>query len=666
MNNNEANLAAALARLKGITVDEAAIRAHVMRPQHLIGAVSDGGRKDAPLIRDLPPQPGLSFELNIQGFIDALQSALTNLTAGYSLRLRQNGLTTLATVDWNWAKAPQDGSESWTPEVRAHVASLSKIPTAIAMTKLLIDKGMSYDTPIIDWLPDYWNKGPSVNLITFRQLMDHKSGLAFGDTSSRSDYEFMKYQIEAGTTHLGQYCYQNMNYGLCRILISTIDGTISPDWFGAGSEFEADMAWDSVTISAYQAYVQANVFAPSGVAGATLDHESADALAYNFPVSGNGWNSQDLSTMAGPAGWHMTVDQLLAVMSTFRRSGTIMSPAAAQTVLDAGFGLNWTAATALGTYYAKVGGWYDGSGHMEQGIAFFLPQEMELVLLVNSPLAFAVPGALLSYDDTGAAGNVSNPVTVGFDDWTEFKFLFAGQNSAGQDRIYAVNQPGQLLSYADNGTPGNVFGPVIVGFSDWTEFKFLFAGRNSLGQNRIYAVQPNGQLWSYADNGTPGNVSDYVVVGFSDWTEFKFLFAGGTHSGKTVSMLCGQTVNSGPTLTMERLVMSQIMWSSASAVGQISSSSSPAPTWRAKGASTRCCQTANCCPTVILEHRGMSQILRSWASAGGQISSSSSPAETWRGRTASTAYGLYQRYPLENPCMQRCPAPTRTILSSLR
>jgi CubicO group peptidase (beta-lactamase class C family) len=531
MNTNDASLAAALRRIRGGTIDEAAIRGHVMRPQHLLGAASDQGSKDAPSIRNLAPPPDQTLELNIQGFIGAVQAALTNLCAGYSLRLRQNGLITLATLNWNWAKAPQDGSESWTPETRAHVASLSKIPTAIAMTRLLLDKDMSYDTPIIDWLPEYWDKGPGVNAITFRQLLDHTSGLAYQSTSPRSDYPYMKSQIEAGTHDLDRYSYQNMNYGLCRILIATIDGTISPDSFFTDST-TSDLTWDLTTISAYQAYVHANVFAPSDVTGPTLDHDPDDALAYNFPVSGNGWNSQDQSTMAGGSGWHMTVDQLLAVMSTFRRGGTIMSPAEAQTVLDDGFGLNCTAPSALGTYYAKVGGWNDSAGHMEQGTAFFLPQNMELVLLVNSPLAVAVPGALLSYDDTGAAGNVSDPVTVGFDDWTQFPFLFCGSNLEGQERIYAVNPPGQLLSYGDNGTPGNVFGPVIVGFDDWTKFKFLFAGRNTLGQNRIYAVNPQGQLLSYADNGMPGNVADYVIVGFDDWTEFRYLFAGRNSLGQ--------------------------------------------------------------------------------------------------------------------------------------
>jgi hypothetical protein len=79
-------------------------------------------------------------------------------------------------------------------------------------------------------------------------------------------------------------------------------------------------------------------------------------------------------------------------------------------------------------------------------------------------------------------------VTVGFGGWLPFKFLFAGRNAAGQDRIYAVNQNGELLSYGDDGTPGNVSNPVTVGFGGWLAFKFLFAGRNLAGEGRIYAV----------------------------------------------------------------------------------------------------------------------------------------------------------------------------------
>jgi hypothetical protein len=81
------------------------------------------------------------------------------------------------------------------------------------------------------------------------------------------------------------------------------------------------------------------------------------------------------------------------------------------------------------------------------------------------------------------------PPTRKFHDRDEFA-LNCPQNALGQNRIYAVNQSqhGQLLSYGDDGNPGNVPAPVTVGFDDWLDFRYLFAGRNLAGANRIYAV----------------------------------------------------------------------------------------------------------------------------------------------------------------------------------
>jgi hypothetical protein len=141
-------------------------------------------------------------------------------------------------------------------------------------------------------------------------------------------------------------------------------------------------------------------------------------------------------------------------------------------------------------------------------------------------------GGLLSYGDDGTLGNVSSYVIVGFGGWLDFKFLFAGKNLAGENRIYAVDKNGRLLSYGDDGTLGNVSNPMVVGFGGWLEFKFLFAGTNLKGENRIYAVDQGGQLLSYGDDGTLGNVSSYVVVGSGAWLEFKFLFAGTNLKGE--------------------------------------------------------------------------------------------------------------------------------------
>jgi len=287
---------ASLLVTKTLPIDEAAMRAHVMRPSHTEGVTSSTGPQEG------TPYPKLRFRsvsdyyFDVKGFGDALHAALKNSVAGYVMQLRQSGAT-IYTLQWEWAKTPADGGEGWIPSVRMHVASCSKLITAIAMTKLLNDKPISYDTPIISHLPAYWAKGPNVDKITFRHLMTHKSGFNYEVDSSASDYGFMKSQVAAGVTHLGQYWYQNMNFGLCRILIATISGSVSPD-----ATFD-DTTWDYVTIQAYLKYVKDHVFTPAKVSGPSLDHPAADALAYNFPVSGNGWNSGDLSTVSGGAGW---------------------------------------------------------------------------------------------------------------------------------------------------------------------------------------------------------------------------------------------------------------------------------------------------------------------------------------------------------------------------
>jgi hypothetical protein len=59
-------------------------------------------------------------------------------------------------------------------------------------------------------------------------------------------------------------------------------------------------------------------------------------------------------------------------------------------MLDNEFGIDLKVPTLIGTYYTKNGGWNDGTGpgkgHEEHCVAYFLPQDMELVVLVNSPI----------------------------------------------------------------------------------------------------------------------------------------------------------------------------------------------------------------------------------------------------------------------------------------
>jgi hypothetical protein len=271
----EYTLTSALADVRGVTVDEATVRAHAIRPSHVQEVVSSRGLEEgkAHIASPFPVSTIFPYFFDVDGFGKAIHAKLKDSVAGYVLQLRQHG-NIIYTLQWNWAKRPWDGAEGWTPDVRMHVASCSKLITAMAMTKLLHDKQLSYDTPIAGFLPSYWAKGANVNTITFQHLMTHTSGLGISGKSD-SDFEFMKTRVAAGGVATpAPYLYQNMNFGLCRILIATLNGNLAP-----GAIFNLpfipnsnDLLWDVITINAYVQYVQDHVFAPAGVSGPTLDH----------------------------------------------------------------------------------------------------------------------------------------------------------------------------------------------------------------------------------------------------------------------------------------------------------------------------------------------------------------------------------------------------------
>jgi CubicO group peptidase (beta-lactamase class C family) len=323
-----------------------------------------------------------------ENFADQLTALLDLNTAGdYIWKLRQSGQP-LDGAQRGFAKQPVDGSEPWTENVRMHIASLSKLITAIAMTRTLDAHNLAASTTkIIDYLPSYWVKGPNIDQITFDQLLTHKSG--FRVDGSNTYYPIMKSHVEAGvnTADIGQFSYQNMNYSLCRILIPVMNGT-TPGDTKFPSSYE-DAFWDFATITAYKQYVEDYVFQPAGVSGPTTTHPAADALAYAYPFPSPpeaGWNSGDQTENLGGAGWHMSVDEYLNIMGTFRRKGTIVLPTDAQNMLDAKYGIDDITKTPLGNLCLKNGTWHQlNDWRAEQCVAYFLPDDIELVVFVNSP-----------------------------------------------------------------------------------------------------------------------------------------------------------------------------------------------------------------------------------------------------------------------------------------
>jgi CubicO group peptidase (beta-lactamase class C family) len=183
-----------------------------------------------------------------------------------------------------------------------------------------------------------------------------------------------------------------MNFGLCRILIPIMNGNVSKTaTFNVppGLSLLLDKAWDLTTIRKYRDFMRGRVFSPAGVKNnpGFAPAPGSRALAYPVPpTKKDGWNSGDLATISGGAGWRLSAKEVLDVMDHVRRRNTIIGKAQAQYMLDSFFGIDQKTETAAGTIYNKNGFWRKSDGRMEQCVAYFLPNDMEAVVFVNSKI----------------------------------------------------------------------------------------------------------------------------------------------------------------------------------------------------------------------------------------------------------------------------------------
>ena len=330
-----------------------------------------------------PPQP----YLDVNGFGEDLHNALRNSVQGYTMRMRRNGQN-IYTLQWNWARRPADGGRGWNPDRRMNIASVSKFVTAVAMVDLLDRRNIDPKTSIAQWLPAYWSRGANVNNITFEMLMTHSSGF---NNSGSTAFATMRQMVASGVTANlpTSFTYENTNFGLQRILIATLGGYVNRN-MDMGNVGLNDAMWDAATRAAYADYVSKNVFAPAGIANAGFDKTANTALAYSIS-GGAAWNSGDLSWRAGSGGWHLSVDEILDVAAAYLYSGKIVSTSRASSSIGKMYGFDGRWNTPAGLVYHKNGSWREQADcpvgqRQEQSLLLVMPGNMEMALLVNSPV----------------------------------------------------------------------------------------------------------------------------------------------------------------------------------------------------------------------------------------------------------------------------------------
>ena len=326
------------------------------------------------------PLPKPAFDANYFGPI--VHEMLKDKVIGYMYQVYKGG-SAIYTGQWNWAKNPNDGNKGWTPDTRMHVASVSKMMTAMGMVKLLDKKSISLDDPINQYLPTYWKRGSGMANVTFRKLLNHTSG--FSGENSRCDYEFMKEQVEKGP-NVAAGTYANVNFSIMRVLITVINGRLAANYnIPIVNSDVVDAIWDIVATQYFQEYLNKEVFSKAllPTIGFSPEVGGPTAKAYSSMTDAQGRDG-NWSTVSGGAGMYMSVEQVLKTLHAFR-SGKIVAATRAQYMLDNNLGINSGKDTPAGKVYTRLGGWSINDGE-EQTAVYCLPNNVNIAVCINSPV----------------------------------------------------------------------------------------------------------------------------------------------------------------------------------------------------------------------------------------------------------------------------------------
>lgn len=321
---------------------------------------------------------------------DKLEDTLRGRDVGYALAIFEGEeLMVERSGGFKSRTNDQGGQRAFESTTKMHIASMTKTLTAMAFLKVAAQKNLRTTDKIAPYLPSSWAKGPNIDLITFGDLMTHRSGIVglgancANGAYSENIYSGLKRLIAKGVSNRGSnFCYQNANLGLFRVLIPSI----------LGYKFTGNDATDDTeTQKRYLAFLQAEIFEKVGIGGATTAHPSGDpTYTYSLPITTTqrGWNPGEFSQTVGGYGMYLSANEAALVYASALSGSTnkILTNPQADTLLTKNLGC-FKATATLGTFYYHDGWWYSSLSSMGQGLRTLwmkLPNNLTCVLFVNT------------------------------------------------------------------------------------------------------------------------------------------------------------------------------------------------------------------------------------------------------------------------------------------
>lgn len=282
------------------------------------------------------------------------------------------------------ARIAADGQKPYTVETRQELFSVTKFMTAIAICKVLGDKGKTLNEKVVNYLPSNWKVHASYSDLTFEQLLSHKSGFSM----EHRGYDSMRKMMTIAQL-ANSYNYNNANYALCRILL--------PYMVNGAAHFksaEDQNINEAATAFEFRTLMRELVLKPSGLQywnlvdfkdwnhqGLTVYQYALYYLKSNLALGGDA-NTDDVY-IAGSRGLTLTAYEVAQVLTAFENK-KLLSESWMNEMKNKKCGFDSWVDGPHGKYYWKNGGWTTGSGTGGETIIMVFPNGVRVSLNCNS------------------------------------------------------------------------------------------------------------------------------------------------------------------------------------------------------------------------------------------------------------------------------------------
>lgn len=353
-------------------------------------------------------------------FDASIQSQMSGKVMGYSYVLMKDGKL-ISEDAGGLARNDKDGRMSMTPTTPQNLGSLFKFISGMSLLHAFehpppgsAGGENTFDArlgaPIALLYPQFWQSAisnPAMRSITFRHLLQHKSGFRGGS----SDDVRGALSGAFDPTLIGQRSYQNINFGLVGYLLGVYT---KPSLLGQANALPAGTSADSRTIFFQKiaglqmnAFIRGTVFpkVPGSISAscdAANEYKSTGAYTYvSKSDTGAGIITSrlrdDTKACVGSGGYWMSVHDFAAFAATVLHSDKLISAATRQRIYSAGMNaddrLVWSflkSDSTIKTKYAMDPIVYSGGDQPYSGdqgahtTIIRLPLGHEVLIFVNS------------------------------------------------------------------------------------------------------------------------------------------------------------------------------------------------------------------------------------------------------------------------------------------